>query len=135
MNTHTIAIVIGWLARITGGFMWLGTLGFIIAEISKGGHPPFEALLVFSLIIVGYPLAWRRPIWGGVMISIPILAFIVIMIVTEYRDYGRLPSFSRKTIYAYLTFSIVLIPGLLFIAQGLIRRVHRRMTPKEALPH
>ncbi|MCL2329917.1 MAG: hypothetical protein FWC56_01280 [Phycisphaerae bacterium] len=122
MNTRLIiAQVIGWLARISGGLVWLVVLLIFVAAISDGSHPPRSAWFFVSLIVLGYPLACWRPTWGGALMS----ASVVWLNIIQYQyDGSLLPiRFSRpNTGFIYL----ILVIGLLFIAQGLIRRVHRR---------
>jgi len=117
MNAQLIAQLIGWLARISGFVVWMAALSIAIEAMVVGSHLPMNALLFVSLIIVGYPLACWLPIWGGAFIS----ASFVWMNIVEYRNNGHFLRLDFPPIFHW-----ILAVGLLFIAQGIIQRVHRR---------
>ena len=82
--TYRAAVVGRWFGRIAGTLVALFFLAFVVGE----GPPPlfrlgFKQDLIFfamAALFVGLVLAWKWPVWGGV---VPLAGFAVLVVVEQ----------------------------------------------------
>jgi len=101
-----------WTARITAtlvaGFVVLMVVGYTMYP--QGNPPtPHEALLLTLFTVglcAGYVIAWLWPLVGGVLTWVCIVAFVA----------------AQQHVAMAFVVAILGIPGILFIAYGVLRR-------------
>jgi hypothetical protein len=108
----TSAWLLHWIARISGIAAIVPLLMIVFGEPGKGPADIREwihlALFPFGFS-AGYLFGWRWPIFGG---SLSLVCLALSLIVT-----GRV-----FPLAAYLTWSVLAIPAILFIIAGLMKQ-------------
>ncbi len=104
--------VILWTARIMATLIVLFSVTMIIAYVADPFEAPPESFEVSLLALfpigmcIGYLLAWKWPLAGGVASISCIVTFLILL--------GEADMIT--------TLAFIGIPGLLFIAYGILRR-------------
>lgn len=110
-NPSTISTILRWVARISS----LGTFAIIGAFAFGEGTPTAKEwliLLVFPIgLLIGLLIGWWRDILGGA-IAISSVAILYIIILAR----------GSTTPGPY--FALLAVPGVLFLASGLLARRH-----------
>ena len=111
-----MARVLLWIARITGTLAIVPLMLIAFGDPGTGPSGPREwiylALFPFGFS-AGYLLGWRWPLLGGLLSLACITASL--LVIGRVFDLG-----------AYLTWGILSVPGILYVASGsLLRREDR----------
>ncbi|MBX3359784.1 MAG: hypothetical protein KF745_15315 [Phycisphaeraceae bacterium] len=111
-----IVHVLRWLARIGS----LASIGMLAAFAFGGGEPGVPTLRELGMIALfpvgvslGMILGWWRELWGGVLTVLSLAAFYAL----SFGLTGRPPGGPYFVIFA--------LPGVLFLACGLLARGRR----------
>jgi hypothetical protein len=112
-----LEIGIRWLARLLAAFFVGVVLLFLGAHLAEGGLHPLQLsaqetvlMVFFFTTCIGMVVGWGCEVTGGIMVVVGVLSFYAIHLAAT----GRSP-------HGWF-FPLMLLPGLLFLVSGCLRR-------------